>query len=233
MRCRWGLQASGEQSDRPESTLVQGADHRINRVRISRSQVRPIEAYDCKRLGSSSGCGNDPGAWEVKAKLRHGFVTNNRARIQPSRKRQLLQRRLRRDSASRVAQRRKTPQGRDRQGRQRVETCILASICGQNGQGNAISTGQILNLHQTVRPIALATDQADEYASGPGQRPLNIGIERKRMPQRHQICQTQRRQISRRPVPACRESPKVAIRERQYHKLGRILTEIGGSVSLL
>ncbi len=65
------------------------------------------------------------------------------------------------------------------------------------------------------------------------ERAFHIGVDRKRMPQRDEISEPQRRQAGATAPPAGRERGKVAVGEGEHHEVGRILTEIDGRRGLL
>ena len=168
----------------------------------------------------------------VKSHRRQCLDAGHRRCIQTRRDGQLRQRGLRGDRAALFAMPPQHPQHRAGDGRDAVQPGIVAPVARQHRHRDAPPPRQILHRSQPIRPPRLAADQADQDAPRPRQRVFDVGIDRNRMLQGHQIAEPRGRQTARRAPPALGERAQVAVRKGQDHQIRRRLAGVIGGGGL-
>ena len=189
------LERRGKQTHRLETTGAQAADQGGDRGGVCRGQVSAVEGNeDPFGHAFKRGFHRDYAPIRTpRATFGQGLGAHHRSGIEPRRQRHLCQGGLCRDLAAGIAQMRQPPQSRDRQGGIVIQPRILAPVCGQHRQRDALGLRQRQNLLQPIRPVGHAADQPDQDALGALQRLFDIGVDRQRVFQRRQIRQPQGR----------------------------------------
>ena len=248
MRGDGGFGRGHEKADGRKALGPERGDQRIHRGGIGGGEVAAVEGDGdggAGVLGGGAGCRVGGGIADglgarddalvrvVPAAFGDGFVALDGGCVKPCRKGQLRQCGLGRDGPPRLTEGREAAQGRDRQGRERIQPRIGATVCGQDGQRYAAPPGKILHLRQPIGPVAFAADQPDQDRLCPRERLVNISIDRQRVTQGHEIGQPRAGQRSCRPRPARRESPQIAVGKGQHHQIGGGLPDIERRVRFL
>jgi hypothetical protein len=207
-----GFQRGGEESVGAEAFGAEGLDQGVYRVGVGGGEVAAVER---DRDVAGLGFGDDAALGVVPAAVGDGLVAHDGARVKACGEGELCEGGLGGDGPACIAKGGKAAQRRGGQGGIGVKGCIFAAIGGEDGEGYAMAAGVVLQLHQPIGPVILAADQADEDAFDASQGLLDIGVDRKRMFERHQIGEAQGGEFPPCPVlravPARRESAQVTV----------------------
>ena len=217
-----------------EAPLSQRRYQRVDRAGIGRSEIRAIKSHERMRR---------PVRWRqryeralggiVERHLGNLGLAEHRPGIESRCQRQLRDRDLCGYGAAGIAQHPQSSKRRDRHSRERIEPRILATVGRKDRKRDATRFCELMQRSDAILPIGFTADQANQNPLCAGQRPIDIGIDRERMAQRDQIGEPQRRQALATAPPAGGECREIAVGEREYDQVGRILTEIDGCRGLL
>ena len=182
-----GLETGGKGAIGGEACGAQGVDQGVDGGGVPGGEVAAVEG-DKDRTGTVRRKDHPP-VRVVKPHLRHGLVPHDRPGVKPRRQRQLRQRGLRGHRPAFVAQRLQPAEGRDGQRRQLIQPGVGAAIGRQDRQRQTLPPGKVLQGCKAIGPIGLAPDQADQDGLRARQRLFDIGVDRHRVLQGHDIRQ--------------------------------------------